>query len=279
MNWRAIGKASTLVTAHITEDELKEVVEAVDGLEGVSHNYLRDHYFNLWFTLRADSQKKLESILKRMGKQFGTEFHSLPVERVFKLDVRFDAESDGQRLLTTGTGGGWRTEDGGQRTEDGKRRTTDEIDERILAGLQRGLEAVAQPFDFLCEDRMRIDEVLSRIEKMIREEVIYRVGAVVNHHKLGFVANAMFVCRADKRRIIETGERLAKLDMVSHCYQRRTFENWPYDIFAMMHGRNMRDIHQGIEGFVKAEGIKDWELLPTKAALKNSIVVNRTGFK
>ena len=100
INWRAIGKASTLVAAHVEQEDLKKVVSAVNKLQGVSHNYLREHHYNLWFTLRADSQKDIDAILKRLSKRFGAAFNSLPVERVFKLDARFDAASNGKRLLT-----------------------------------------------------------------------------------------------------------------------------------------------------------------------------------
>ena len=100
INWRAIGKASSLVTAHIEQEDLKKVIPAVNKLQGVSHNYLREHYYNLWFTLRADSQKELDAILKKLSKRFGTSFNSLPVVRAFKLDARFDAASGGKRLLS-----------------------------------------------------------------------------------------------------------------------------------------------------------------------------------
>ncbi len=113
INWRAIGKASTLVAAHIEQEDLKKVISAVNKLKGVSHNYLREHHYNLWFTLRADSQKDIETILKKLSKRFGAAFNSLPVVRVFKLDARFDAASDGKRLLS----GKQKTVDRRQRTE------------------------------------------------------------------------------------------------------------------------------------------------------------------
>ena len=256
INWQAIGWATTLATTSIEEEKLKNVVEAVNQIDEVSHNYLRDHYYNLWFTLRADSQKKIDEILGRLSEQFATAFHSLPVVRVFKLDVRFDAESNGRNLLTLVS------------TQDAGRATIDEIDKQILAGLQKGLEATEQPFDFLCTDNLRIDEVLSRINKMIREGAIRRIGAVVNHNKLGFVANAMFVCGVDEQHIIETGENLAKLNIASHCYQRKPFDGWPYNLFAMMHGRQPADIRQAAEEFVKSHSIEKWELLATKSRLK-----------
>ncbi len=91
---------------------------------------------------------------------------------------------------------------------------------------------------------------------------------MVNHNKLGFTANAMFACEAKKSRAIEIGEKLAALRIVSHCYERKKFKGWPYNIFAMMHGSNMGDIRKAIDGFVKKEGIDSFAVLPTAEKLK-----------
>jgi siroheme decarboxylase len=256
INWRAIGKASTLVAAHIEQDNLKKVIPAVNKLQGVSHNYLREHHYNLWFTLRADSQKDLEAILKKFSKRFGTAFNSLPVTRVFKLDARFDATSDGKRLLS------------GCRMLNAERCELSSIDERILKGLQGGLKVVKRPFNFPGNDAFENYDRLIHISGMIQDGVINRLGAMVNHNKLGFTANAMFACKADKSRAIKIGKKLAALGIVSHCYERKIFKGWPYNIFAMMHGSDMRDIRKVVERFTRSQDLKKWELLPTAEKLK-----------
>jgi DNA-binding Lrp family transcriptional regulator len=259
INWRAIGYASALVTAHIEQEDLQKVVRAVNKLPGVSHNYLREHYYNLWFTLRADSQKKLNAILKKLSKRFGVKFHSLPVVRVFKLDARFDATSGGKRLLP---------EIRRQRTEDRGPRTISGIDKRLLTGLQKGLKVVKRPFDFISDDKFEIYDGLIHISEMIHSGVINRLGAMVNHNKLGFTANAMLACRAEKSRATEIGKKLADVGIVSHCYERKTFKGWPYNIFAMLHGCDMRDIQKIVDRFVKKEKIKSFAILPTAAKFK-----------
>lgn len=258
INWRAIGKASTLVAAHIEQEDLKKVVSAVNKLRGVSHNYLREHYYNLWFTLREDSQKDIETILKKLSKRFGVRFNSLPVARVFKLDARFDATSNGKRLLTARY----------RCPLNAERYPLCSIDERILKGLQEGLKVVKRPFDFISDDEFEIYDGLLHIAGMIQDGVINRLGAMVNHNKLGFTANAMFACKANKSRVIKIGEKLAAIGIVSHCYQRKPLRGWPYDIFAMMHGSNMADIRKTAERFVKKEGIKSFAVLPTAAKFK-----------
>jgi DNA-binding Lrp family transcriptional regulator len=258
INWRAIGKASTLVAAHIEQEDLKKVSSAVNKLKGVSHNYLREHHYNLWFTLRANSQKDIKTILKKLSKRFGITFNSLPVERIFKLDARFDAASDGKRLLSARY----------RCPLNAERCPLSVIDKGILAGLQRGLKVVKRPFNFLGKDAFENYDSLLHITEMIDEGVINRLGAMVNHNKLGFTANAMFACEAKKMRAIEIGEKLAALGIVSHCYERKKFKSWPYNIFAMMHGSNMRDIRKAIDRFVKKEGIGSFAVLPTAEKLK-----------
>jgi len=267
VSWRAIGKAGTLVAARVAKEKLKEVVSAVNAIAGVSHNYLREHHFNLWFTIRADSDGDIERILKNLSQRFGVEFHSLPAKRIFKLDVRFDAQSGGRRLLPISEK---RMQGNKHRTMNNERRTSnvDEIDEWILAGIEGGLEVVERPYDFLCADGLQIDDVLSRIDKMIVRGVIHRVGAVVDHRKLGFVANAMFVCEAKKNRAGAIGKALARLQNVSHCYQRETFKDWPYNLFAMMHGKTHTAIRHVAERFVREQGIEAWEVLATVEKLK-----------
>jgi len=259
INYRALGKTSTLVAAHIPQENLQEVTEAVNALSGVSHNYLRSHYYNLWFTLQAESVEQIDVALSNLSGRLGIDFYSLPVRRAFKLDVRFDTE--GQLL----------SQDVGQAPK-GETVELDENQKRILSKLQDELDLTGEPFDFLCSEVLEKEEVLRIITKLIDKGVIRRIAAVLDHRKLGFVANVLFACEVPQDKVIEAGERLARFGIVSHCYERKTFENWPYNLFAMMHGRSMGEIQHVINKFVEAENIDSFELLPTTAELKKQPV-------
>jgi len=260
VNQRAIGMTATLVTAHVPEEKLQEIADAVNSLEGVSHNYLREHHYNMWFTLSAPSSEQIELTLSNLSSRFGVDFYSLPVECAFKLHVRFDADKNGQFS--------------GEETEmpNGETVELNETQKSILLKLQNELQVVAKPFDFLCGDGLDEKEVLKIITDMNDKGVIRRIGAVVDHYKLGFVSNVLFVCKISPDKILEVGRKLAGVGMVSHCYQRKTFEHWPYNLFAMMHGRNMDEIRQVITKFVEEEKIESYELLPTVAELKKQPV-------
>lgn len=263
INHRAIGRVGTLVAAHVLEENLPEVGHVVNCLEGVSHNYLRGHYYNLWFTLQGESLREIEITLSDLSADFGVDFHSLPVKRFFKLDTRFDAEGgclfNGDVECTGGTVAVELNED--QR--------------KILSGLQSDLELVPEPFDFLCEQDSGSREVVRILQELAGLGVVRRIAAVVDHRRLGFAANVLFCSRVGEDRIAEAGKALARFGMVSHCYERQTFEDWPCNLYAMMHGRSMGQIQHTVNRFVEAESIDLFELLPTIQELKKEPVSYR----
>jgi DNA-binding Lrp family transcriptional regulator len=255
---------STLVAAHVPQENIQEVADAVNSLENVSHNYLRDHYYNLWFTLQAQTDEQLDSVLAGLSSRFGIDFHSLPAKRVFKLDVHFDAESDSDLSL--------------EDVEEIPKSRTVELDENqklILSKLQRDLDITEEPFAFLCSDGLQGKDVLRIIRQLIDKGVVRRIAAVVDHRKLGFESSVLFACEVPQNRVIEAGKSLARFTIVSHCYQRKTFEGWPYNLFAMMHGRNISWINRVINKFTEAEGISSFQLLPTLSELKKQPVKYR----
>jgi DNA-binding Lrp family transcriptional regulator len=263
INSHALGMTSTLVAVHIPEKSLGEVAKTVNKLENVSHNYLREHYYNLWFTLQGKSSEQIEIMLSNLSARFGADFHSLPVKRVFKLDVRFDAEGEGLPV--------------GDVAQIPKSETVElNEDERgILSELQDDLEVTSRPFDFLCDEGLETEKVLRIIRGLIDKGVIRRIAAVVDHRKLGFVANILFCSEVPQDRIVEAGQALAHLAMVSHCYEREVIEDWPYNLYAMMHGKSMGEIQHVIDRFTAAEEIDSFELLPTAEELKKEPVKHR----
>lgn len=258
INQQTLGRTGTLVTAHVPQERLQEVAEAVNALDNVSHNYLRKHYYNLWFTLQGESVEQIEAEITKLSGRFGIDFHSLPTEHIFKLDVRFDAA-------------GREFDDVPQMPKNHIVELT-ETDKQILSGLQDELKVTERPFDFLCREGLEIDEVLKTIQKLIDKGVIRRIAAVVDHRKLGFAANVLFCCEVPAGRIVEAGEKLARFGAVSHCYQRKKAKGWPYNLYAMMHGRSMGEIQHVVDKFTGAEGIESFELLPTEKELKKKPV-------
>ncbi|MCX5635051.1 MAG: hypothetical protein NTW55_04305 [Planctomycetota bacterium] len=269
INHRALGMAGTLVAAHIPQDNLLDVAKAVNAIENVSHNYLRKHYYNMWFTLQAKSDNQIEEILLNLSARFKIDFYSLPAERIFKLDVRFDAESGGKSLLSC-EGKILATPSTSLRTVSMSNREDTEKTEihlnkeekATLSKLQQNLEIVSEPFP----------NALQAIQSLFDKSVIRRIAAVVDYHKLGFMANAMFACAVEDNRIAEVGRQLAASNNVSHCYQRKTFPGWPYNLFAMMHGRDMEQLEKIVDDFTSHQKIRHFALLKTVKEFKKKPV-------
>ncbi|MFA7386599.1 MAG: AsnC family transcriptional regulator [Thiohalobacteraceae bacterium] len=120
----------------------------------------------------------------------------------------------------------------------------DAVDRRIILATQGGLPLVTAPYAQLAEQiGISSEELMSRMQRMLQDGVIRRIGAVPNHYKLGFRGNGMSVWDVSDDSVCEFGERIGALDFVSHCYHRpRHPPRWPYNLFAMVHGRDRDEV-------------------------------------
>lgn len=112
-----------------------------------------------------------------------------------------------------------------------------DLDRRIVLATQHGLPLLSRPYAALAQT-LDIDEALlrERLAAMLADGRIRRIGAVPNHYAIGYTANGMSVWEIDERFIDAVGERVGKLDFVTHCYRRpRHLPDWPYNLFAMVH--------------------------------------------
>jgi siroheme decarboxylase len=124
----------------------------------------------------------------------------------------------------------------------------DALDRRIVTATQAGLPLVAQPYRAVAEMVGATEaEVAARLERMLANGAIRRIGAVPNHYALGFSANGMSVWDVADKNIVEIGAMVGALDFVTHCYQRpRHLPLWPYNLFAMAHGRTRAEVEEKV---------------------------------
>jgi siroheme decarboxylase len=254
IDYRVLGRVSTLVAAHVQQDDIERVAAVVSALSGVSHNYMRDHSFNLWFTLQGNSAPELDAVLARLSEQVGIEFHSLPVVRSFKLDVRFGLSSMPRSERAP--------------IRDATPVTLSDRQRAVLGFLQDGLEIVPQPF---CEHH-DVGDTIAVIESLVACGVIKRLAATLNYRALGFTTNVMFCCAVPEAAVESAGLTLAGLDMVSHCYERRAFAGWPYNLFAMMHARSADEVSMTVQAFAASNHVHEYALLPTVKEFKKAPV-------
>jgi DNA-binding Lrp family transcriptional regulator len=268
INYHALGKVAALVTAHIPNNDLTAVTAVVNALPGVSHNYLRDHEYNLWFTLQADNNEQIGKLLANLSHRLGCEFHSMPATKVFKLRVRFDADFPEEVLALADV----ESDACDAGTFDPEPANLTSLEKDILTKLQEDLEISSRPFDFLATDTVTIGTAIETIQSLADKGVIRPPSAILNHHKLGFGANVMFCAHVPPDRVDHVGKKLAQLKIVSHCYERKTFEGWPYNLFAMMHARTPGQIRRVTDQFTTVEQIDKFKLLSTTAELKKKPV-------
>ena len=128
-------------------------------------------------------------------------------------------------------------------------RRIDELDRRIILATQAGMPLVAKPYHHLAEQLgMSPDELMARLQAMQASGIIRRIAAVPNHYALGYKANGMSVWDVPDEHIGTLGQQVAELDFVSHCYQRpRHLPDWPYCLFAMVHGHDRAEVEAKID--------------------------------
>jgi len=235
---RRLGYVSTLVAARIPPERLVEVAQRVSRLPGVTHNYERRHARNLWFTIAAPSAEAIEAALARLRRETGTkEFHSLPAEAVYKIRVQFDLANDSVEADVP---------DSPRQCLGPDQRPAEPLSEEqkeLVRLIQGGLALEREP---LIGAAARLGWTPAHVAEQIRQwlatGVIRRFGAVLGHREAGYAANGMAVFRFAPDCVDAAGQRAAECAEVSHCYRRPAMPNFPYNLYAMIHGRSEAEV-------------------------------------
>ena len=143
------------------------------------------------------------------------------------------------------------------------------IERKILAALQEALPRSQTPYEDMAQ-RAGIDteQLLAVLEAWKQQGKLRRIGAVVNHFKVGLGASAMVVWEVEPERIEEVGQTLASFKEVSHIYERHVGKNWPYNIYSMVHEANQEKLQHTIEMMAKTSGVSNYRVLATAKELK-----------
>lgn len=150
----------------------------------------------------------------------------------------------------------------------------DAVDRRIIVATQGGLPLDPQPYHRLAERlELPVVEVMARLQRLQDSGVIRRIGAVPNHYRLGYRGNGMSVWDVPDADIRELGRRIGGLDFVSHCYHRpRHLPHWPYNLFAMVHGRDRAEVMMKVARIAEQLGsaVRDYDVLFSSRILKKT---------
>ena len=144
-----------------------------------------------------------------------------------------------------------------------------DIEKRVLAVLQEGFPRSESPYKEMAEKAgIETKQLLSVSENWKREGKLRRIGAIVDHFKVGLAGGAMVVWEVEEERVEQVGEKLAGFREVSHAYERNTVENWPYNVYTMVHGANFEEVEKTAARMSQACGVSNYRILVTEKELK-----------
>ncbi len=248
---RAAGYDSSLVAFKVPPERVEKVAGIINSHPGVSHNYERDHEFNLWFTLAVppDGELSLEETVSLIAKLGEVESYAiLRTVKTYKIGVKLDYRELNEREEV--------------KILESKKAEITALEREVIKISQRDVPLVEKPFKELAE-RVGIPEegFLNTLKSLKEKGVMRRFSAILFHRKVGFRANGMAVWRVPEDRIDEIGLYLASFKSVSHCYQRTTNEHWGYNLFSMIHGRTKEEVISFVEKVATELGLEERALL------------------
>jgi siroheme decarboxylase len=247
---RALGYSSMLVAARVDAENPHRAAQIINEHPGVSHNYLRTHEFNLWFTIATppDSELGLEGTLEVLQRLTGAEsIRQLPTLQLFKINMNLEMEGDTKDLAATAEA---------VPPRELERQPYDQTDVAVIRALQGPMEVTDRPYDAAASEvGMSTDDFLSHLAGMVDRKILRRVAAILYHRRAGFSANGMGVWRVPEEKIMEVGARMAAVRGISHCYQRPTYPDWPYSVFTMAHGRSKEECDAILDGIAEEHGL------------------------
>lgn len=265
---RVLGYQSCLVAVKIPKDKLNAGAKAINSHPGVSHNYERNNELNLWYTVAVppDSRLGLENTVDVLHRISGAEkTRILPTLKLFKIGVTLD--------MKEGATAKKEAPQYGEADRQGADRNVSEDDKAAIRVLQEDIPLTPRPFDLWGEQAgMTAEELIERAHDFQRRKIMRRFSAVLYHRKAGFRANAMGVWRVPDERIEEVGNMFAQYQAVSHCYQRPVYEDWPYALFSMVHGRSVEECESVLTAMSEESGLTDYASLYSTREYKKTRV-------
>ncbi len=261
---RALGYSSMLVAAKVDPENPWRAANVINEHPGVSHNYLRNHEFNIWFTIATepDSPVGLEQTLIRLGELAGAEsIRELPTLKLFKIRMDLEMEKGTDTLANKVAEAVAPAETEPQ--------PYDEFDKAVIRATQGDMPVIPEPFAPAAQ-RLNIpqEQLLAHLEGMVERRLLRRVAAILFHRRAGFSANGMGVWKVPKDRVMELGMQMSQFRGISHCYERPTYADWPYSVFTMAHGRSKEECDAILDSIAEQTGITERSTLYSSTEFK-----------
>jgi DNA-binding Lrp family transcriptional regulator len=251
---RRLGYKSALVAFMVKPNKLDQVAEQVNKHSGVSHNYERDHEFNMWFTLAVPPYAELKTDLDRMASIDGVvKYRVLPTLKLYKIGVRLDMVNEDAKVPEPSDE---------FKILNPRKFNLTERDKEFIRELQKDLKVILEPFKELADTLgITTSPLFAKAKEYEDLGVMRRFAAILRHRDAGFTANGMAVWKVPVSKIDEVGNKLAAFPQVSHCYRRPIYPDWPYNLFSMIHARTTEAAEKIVGHMSDSIGIKDYRIL------------------
>jgi siroheme decarboxylase len=269
---RVLGYSSMLVAAKVDAEHPWRAAKIINEHPGVSHNYLRDHDFNLWFTIATEPGSKLglQGTLDVLADLTGAQsIRQLPTLRLFKIRMDLEMEKGTDALAAVAEAVDHKEPEAIELSD---------LDLAVIRATQGPMDPIEEPFaPAATELGMPVAKLLDHLESMRERRALRRVAAILFHRRAGFSANGMGVWKVPEERILELGPRMASFRGISHCYQRPTYADWPYSVFTMAHGRSKDECDAILDSIAVDTGIEDRRTLYSSTEFKKIRMLYFTG--
>ncbi len=261
---KALGYSSALVAMKVAPERLAHAAAIVNAHPGVSHNYKRNHEFNMWFTVAMPPGHDLDEVIQRLHVLTVAEStRPMPTLSLFKIGVTLDMSGD--RAMTER--GAPEYTEARRKEAEGHALSQEDVD--YILATQGDLGTVAEPFAPVAEALgWSVERLFEHAERMKANGHLRRFAAILNHRTAGFRANGMAVWNVPAERIQEFGQFVAGYRNISHCYQRPTYPDWPYSVFTMIHHPKVAGVEETARAMADETGVQDYRVLYSTTEFK-----------
>ena len=262
---RKLGYTSSLVAMEIEHEKLDYVASQINRHPGVSHNYERDHQFNLWFTLAVPPGADLKTELEKFNVLKGIKkVRMLPTLQLFKIGVKLDMVDEKKHEVAP-------TEEK-KEIKNVKFEPTED-DKDFIRELQKDMEIIDEPFVKAANNLgITEDELFEKMKHYESIGVLRRFAAILRHRQVGFTANGMIVWKVPEDRITSVGETLGSFPQVSHCYERPVYPDWPYNVFSMIHCKSINEANEVASNIQDQINVEEYKILFSSREFKKTRV-------
>ncbi len=271
---RRLGYSTSLVAMEFADDELEAGAAIVSLHPGVSHNYKRNHRYNLWFTIAVPPHKDLDEEVAALARKARPEkTWLLPTIKLFKIGVNLDMSQDADATAQESADESIGLRSASRWSKEVLRPTLSADELAAIRIVQQDLPVAAEPFAALVAgSTLPVERLFELMQQLLDNQQMRRYAAVLRHRRAGFRANAMAVWVVPPERMAEVGPQMASFKAVSHCYERPTYPDWPYSVFTMIHGRHADDCEAVAQAIAEATGIDDFAMLYSTKEYKKTRV-------